>query len=296
MFGCRNEELPDGFSIKLDKINTFYWDPKSEELEEYILDVLKKISLPQITRTEEENLKAFENGWRENSELIKANGITINNLKPKYFRQSKFLRYAKKLIVSKNLNLEYELFTLARLVIFKKYLSGFETIYELGAGSCQNLLMLSELYPNKELYGLDWTNVTTEIADYIASSLGRNIKGYLFDMMEPPANISLKPGSAVFSIHSLEQIGNQHEKLLSFILNSSAGIVVHYEPILELYDENNLLDKLALIYSDKRNYLNGYLNKLRDLERQNKIEIIEARRPHLGGVIHEASLVVWRPI
>jgi SAM-dependent methyltransferase len=260
-----------------------------------MLDVLKKINSTQIARTKEENLEVFEKGWKENFEAIKRKGITSDNLKPAYFRPGKFLRFNNRLIISGNLNLEYDLFTLARRLILHKYLSSFTTVYEIGCGSCQNLFMLSELYPQKNLFGLDWSTTSVEIADYIASSLERNIKGELFDMLNPPMEKPIKRGSAIITIHSLEQIGTEHGKLLSFLLKSRPGLVVHYEPILEFYDENNLLDYLAIIYSKKRNYLDGYFTSLRNLQEQNKIKIIEARRPFLGGVIHEASLIVWRP-
>jgi hypothetical protein len=115
-------------------------------------------------------------------------------------------------------------------------------------------------------------------------------------MLNPSPDIILKPNSAVITIHSLEQLGQSYDKLLSFIMAAKPRIVVNYEPILEFYDEDNLLDYLALLYSSKRNYLSGYLTALRELEKQNKIEILQAYRPYLGGIIHEASLIVWRPL
>lgn len=295
MFHYNVNEFQKEFLSLISDIDTSYRKPNGEEFEEYVLSVLKKIDSEQIIRTKEENLDIFEKGWRENLGIIKMEGITMGNLKPRYFRPSKFLRYNDSLIVTDNLNLEYDLFTLARHIIFKKYLASFDVIYEIGAGSCQNLLMLSELYPEKELYGLDWSAASVEIAHFIAKSLGRNIKGYLFDMLNPSTEMVIKPGSAIVSIHALEQAGAEHNRLLSFILKSRPGIVVHYEPILEFYNENKLLDCLALIYSRRRNYLNGYLTALRNLEREGEIEILEAYRPYLGGVIHEASLIVWRP-
>lgn len=295
IFHCKADTLPKEFAKEFRRLDTSFRYAEVNELSEYTLAVLKKINSPQIARTKNENIKAFETGWKENLARIKRSGVTMANLKPGYFRKNKFLRYAKQLIVTKNLDIEYELFTMARQIIFKKYLAAFNPIYELGCGACQNLLMLGDMYPDKEIHGLDWAESAIAVAGHIASSLNKNIKGQVFDMFNPAMSKTFKPGSAVFSIHSLEQIGTKYEKLLSFLLKSRPGIVVHYEPVLEFYDENNLLDYLALTYSKKRNYLNGYLTALRRLEKQDKITIIEARRPYLGGVIHEASLIAWKP-
>jgi hypothetical protein len=71
---------------------------------------------------------------------------------------------------------------------------------------------------------------------------------------------------------------------------------VNYEPIDEFYDPENLWDYLALKYSRKRGYLSGYLTSLQRLADAGRIEILEAIRPYLGGVYHEASLIAWKVI
>jgi hypothetical protein len=296
MFDCHLDELPEQLLSGLSHINTEYREANLVDFEEYVLYVLRLINLPDITRTKEENLEAFEKGWGENLESISPGNISLESLKPKYFRGSKFLRYSKKLIITDNLDLEYDLFTLARYLIFNKYLSKAEDIYEFGCGSCQNLLMLSEIFPSKRLYGLDWTNASTRIAGLLSESQNRNIAGIVFDMMAPSPDIVLKPHSAVFTVHALEQLGREYEKLLSFIMTAKPDIVFHYEPIVEFYDHDNLLDYLAVLYSQKRNYLSGFWTALCKLQEQNRIEILESRRPYLGGVIHEASLIAWRPL
>jgi len=295
MFDCHRDELPEQFLSGLKRVDTSYHEANLVEFEEYILNVLQRINSPDIVRTKEENLEAFEKGWGENLESIISGKISMESLKPKYFRGSKFFRYNNTLIVTDNLNLEYDLFTLARYLLFTRYLSSSQDIYEFGCGSCQNLLILSGMFPSKKLYGLDWTNASAKIAELLSKSQNRNIEGIVFDMMNPSSDIALKPHSAVFTIHSLEQLGKEHEKLLSFIMAAKPDIVFHYEPILEFYDQDNLLDYLAILYSQKRNYLSGFWTALCQLREQNRIEILKSRRPYLGGVIHEASLIVWRP-
>ena len=297
MFAPSPGELPEAFLSGLRETDTRCRPPTLEEAETYILDVLSRIhDSDRGERSPEENQEAFERGWRENFEAALEEGITPDALRPRYFRQNKFLRYNHGLIVSENLNLEYDLFTLARRLLFAKYLSGYECLYEFGCGSCGNLLMLSEMFPGVRLRGLDWAPASADIAKLLAKHTRHDIDGHRFDMLNPPEDFEIEPGSAVFTIHALEQLGDRHGSLINFLLKSRPAIVMNYEPICEFYNKDNLWDYLALLYSQRRGYLSGYYNALKDLEEAGKVEILEARRPHLGGAIHEASLIVWRPL
>jgi SAM-dependent methyltransferase len=295
MFRCAPEILPKAFLETIDKTLTNYHYAGAEELSAYLLQVLKRIESPGITRSVAENKQAFEKGWTENLEALRSGKKPENALKPAYFRTTPFLRYNRSLIVSENLNIEYDLFILARIAIFTKYLAKYCYITEIGCGSCQNLLLLARLFPTAKLIGLDWTKASTGIANDLSRLLKRDIKGLVFNMLSPE-KVPLKKGSAIITIHAMEQLGKNYEALLQFILNAEPGIVVHYEPILEFYDEENLFDYVALLYSRKRNYLTDYFNRLQGLAGEGMIQILDAYRPNLGGVIHEASIIVWKPL
>lgn len=295
LFHSKPDELPTDFQERFDSVNTNFRSSEKADIEEYILEILEKINSPFITRNRDENLKAWEKGWNENLEEFQS-GFFEKNLKPKYFRPSKFFRYNKKIIIPENEQLEYDLFNVVRYYLFRKYFSRYDSVYELGAGSCQNVLTLAKLFPNKKIYGLDWANSSNKIANIIGTKMNRNVKGVSFDLTDPSEQMEVEDNSIVFSIHSLEQLGTSHGKLLSFLLERKPSLVLNYEPIVELYDESNVYDYLAIIYSKKRNYLSGYLVELRKLANSGKIEIIEERRPYIGGIYHEASLVVWKPL
>ena len=100
MFACEMQDLPEQVISGSKHVNTTYHDADWPEMEKYILSVLQQISVPYIVRSRDENLEAFEKGWRENLEALFCDGISMESLKPKYFRTSKFLRYNKKLIVT----------------------------------------------------------------------------------------------------------------------------------------------------------------------------------------------------
>ncbi len=296
MFGVPEDALPACFHEHLAATDTRWREPTREEIEAYLLDVFKRIHTEWRERSPEENLAAFERGWRENLEEVLAKGVSPETIKPRYFRQNKHLRYRRTLIVSDNLDLEYDLFVLARDVIFHAFLKEFDAVYEFGCGSCANLLMLSEFFPDKRLVGLDWTQASVDIADVLASRTGRNIAGQRFDMLNPPDSFEMPAGSAALTVHAMEQLGPRHDAFIDFLLRVRPALVVNYEPILEFYDEDNLYDYLALLYSRRRGYLSGYYSRLKQLEEEGRVEILVARRPELGGVIHEASLIVWRPL
>lgn len=296
MFDLSPDQLPGFFMDRLAETNTTWRGPTQAELEDYILDLLERINEEFAPRTADENLAAFEKGWRENLERALETGLTPAALKPRYFRKTKYLRYDNTLIVSDNLDLEYDLFVLARIVIFWTYLKEFPTICEFGCGSCANLLMLSEMFPEKQLVGLDWAQASVDIANILAQQGGLQVRGERFDLLDSEASLSLEPGSAILTVHALEQLGERFQTWLDLLMGSKAGIVVNYEPVLEFYDPANLWDYLALLYSRKRGYLSGYLTALRQLADEDRIELLVARRPYLGGVVHEASLVVWRPL
>ncbi|MGO9117090.1 MAG: hypothetical protein ACLQPD_05700 [Desulfomonilaceae bacterium] len=296
MFDIALESLPPAFEGYWRAIDSAWRVPTRAEIEEYLLDILTKVHDFPGPRSRDENLEAFEKGWTQNLEEALIRGGTRESLRPRYFRETKYLRYDRTLIVSENLQLEYDLFVLARMAIFSKYLQKHPVIYEFGCGSCANLLMLAELFPDKHLVGLDWSNASQDIANFLARKGKLRIRGEHFDFFHPRSEFVLESGAAVLTIHALEQLGDRFGPWLDLLMQTKPSIVVNYEPVLEFYDPNNLWDFLALLYSRKRGYLSGYLPTLQRLADEGQVEILEARRPYLGGVVHEASLIVWRPI
>jgi predicted MPP superfamily phosphohydrolase len=155
--------------------------------------------------------------------------------------------------------------------------------------------MLAQMFPEKNLVGLDWTQATINIIKLLQQK-GLQIEGKQFNMLQPNTDFELKPGSAVMTISAMEQLGCNYEAFLSFLLEKRPELVLHHEPIIELYDDSEPFDQLALRYHYKRGYLGSYLTQLRKLERDGRIKIISVKRLRFGDAYHEgASLVVWRP-
>lgn len=295
LFHCTRDSLPHGLKEKFESINTNYRSMTLSDSEEYVLEVLNHINSPTIRRNRKENLKAWQKGWSENLVAFQKN-LSVESLKPKYFRPSKFFRYDKTVIIPENNHIEYDLFTVIRYYLFQQFFSGYDSIYELGCGSCQNIYLLSKLFPKKNICGLDWTIASKKIADYIGKKNNGNVKGLIFDFMKPSEQLEIGNNSIIFSIHSLEQLGLRYEELLLFLLKKKPALVLHYEPIVEVFDKSNVYDYLALMYCEKRNYLKGYLTTIHNLFKSGKIEIIKEIRPCIGGIYHDSSVIIWRPI
>jgi hypothetical protein len=265
------------------------------ERDEYILEMLDLIRSPRIERSAEENRAAWERGWQQNLDEARAGGFAPETLKPKYFRGNRFLRWHGDVLVCENPQIEYDLFVLARRLLFGWYLQGVETIYEVGSGSANNLWLLSELFPQARIVGLDWVEPAVQLATELGAATGRRIEGRRFDMMNPDRSFVPDAGSAFVTIHALEQIGDGHQALLEWLHEAQPSIVLHYEPILEFYDGASLLDYLALWYSERRRYLTGLWTAIAARRDAGWADVLDARRPGLGGVYHEASVIVWRP-
>jgi SAM-dependent methyltransferase len=193
-------------------------------------------------------------------------------------------------------NLERNFSEAFRLWLFQTYLEAVNAIYEFGCGSGFNLTTLAKLYPDKNLYGLDWAASAVQLVNLIGETHGLRVKGCPFDFFSPNASLELEPNSAALTMCALEQIGDKHEEFLQFLLRKSPALCINMEPICELYDEDNLLDHLAIRYHKQRGYLEGYLSRLRQLESQGRLTILKAQRVFFGNVYHEGySFVVWKP-
>lgn len=289
------EDAPIGFHEEVASRLLTFRGATVAEVESWATMVLERMHRPQARRSPEENQEAFERGWKENLETALREGVSAASLRPRYFRATPFLRYRHGLIVSENEHLEHDLFTLVRLLVFHRYLADCSAIQEYGCGSCGNLLLLGGMFPAKTFRALDWAEASVEIAEVIARHTGLDLAGSVLDMRRPPEAELLADGTAVLTVHALEQLGQDFDPLIDHFLTARPRRVVHLEPILEFYEPTNVYDHLAIEYSRRRGYLDGYLTRLRQLEAEGRLEIVKAVRPAIGGVIHEASLIVWEP-
>ena len=255
---------------------------KNEE-DQTIIKIVETLLDKNVPYAGGHRLRNWEKGWKEN--------LNKGDVIPKYFGKWPVQRLNGEFVMGLTKN--YEINMLYSIIdkLARKYLKKVDHIYEFGCGTGHNLLRVERINKSAEYYGLDWS----EYARANVTNLG--YKSYHFDFFNPNYKIVLKPNSAVYTVASLEQVGKRYEKFVEYLLKNKPSIVVHIEPIPELLDPTKLLDYLSIKYMEKRKYLSGYLEYLKDLEYIGKIEIIEAKRSGIGSMFIDGySIIVWKPL
>lgn len=245
-----------------------------------ILDTLLDLSVPYSGKHRQ---KQWEKGWNEN---VKANDTT-----PRYFGKYKVNRLNGEFVVG--LSKDYEQKMLYTIVdsLAKKYLKNVDHIVEFGCGTGHNLERIGKINKTAVLWGGDWVKSSQKIVER------RGMNGFRFNFFKKNRFIYLKKNTGVITVAALEQVGTNYKNFVSFLLRNKPEIVVHIEPIPELLDPTDLLDYLSIKYTQKRRYLSGYLDYLRELEKKGKVQIIEARRSGIGSLFIDGySIICWKPL
>lgn len=268
-----------------------------KERDNVILQVLKKIEGDTQVIGAPERKDVWEHGWAENLRSFVESGGDFDKIVPKFIRENQPIRYAGDYIMPVNPKFEYDFMTVFRLWLFRKYLSPFDTIYEFGCGTGINLVLLASLFPQKELYGLDFVKSSVELVDKIGESGAGNIKGRLFDMIEPDESLQLSQNSAVFTFGAIEQLASKVEKFIRFLLRNKPKLCIHIEPTIELYEGDDLFDYLAIKFHRKRGYTENLLPYLHELEGQGAIQLVKVKRLYLGSLFMEGyTYFIWKPL
>ena len=182
--------------------------------------------------------------------------------------------------------------------VLSTYFKNIQIIYEFGCGNGWNLRAAHQLYPFKQMVGLDWANSAIKELNRLGRlKTGGWIRGRQFDFFDPDYDLKLEPGSAVWTVGALEQTGQHWGPFLEYLLANKPAICVHVEPIVEWYDPKNPVDATAIAYHLARNYWQGFPSRMEDLARQGKVEILQKQRSYVGSKYLEGySLFVWRPL
>lgn len=254
-----------------------------QEEEQTIIKILDTLLDSSVPYSGEHRKTQWEKGWGEN--------LKSGNLSPGYFGKHLVQRLNGKFIKATDRHYEQEALYSILDPLAKKYLSKLPKIVEFGCGTGHNLLRIGKINKKALLFGSDWTNSSVVLTHKFG------IKSFLFDFFKPDYKFKLGEDFGVYTVAALEQTGTNYKKFVSYLLKNKPKVVVHIEPIPELLDPTNLLDYLSIKYMQKRKYLSGYLDYLRELEKKGKIKIIEARRSRVGSLYIEGySVVVWKPI
>lgn len=294
LFGTDSKDISKDVKDLIAKGNFAYRKVESDDRDKNILAVLKKIESGELQIAGKKVY--WQKTWGGILKNFIGSNYSLKKLIPRYFKRIQFLRFYRNYIKPEKKTFSEKWFNVFKLWLFEKYLKDVDNIYEFGCGTGQNLILLANIFPDKKLFGFDWVKQSASILNLAAKKYGYKIKGGMFNFFSPDEKLRLFRNSAVLTVHALEQIGSDFEPFLKFILKKSPILCINVEPICELYDEEDLFDYLAIKFHKSRNYLNGYLSRLLQLERDGKVEILKIQRVFLGSFFHDShSYIIWRP-
>lgn len=265
------------------------------EKESVIIRVFNTLLSDDLKVSGPERKKDWETGWNENFIDYVNNDYNINNLIPRFVRKNNIARFRDQYILPLDPNFESNFVKILRYYLFSKYFSDVQNIYEFGCGTGLSLLTLNDIFPDKVLYGLDWSESSCKIINELAKKLNiNNLIGILFDMFSPDPNYKLSTNSGILTIGAMEQLGINFHEFLNFLLKEKPSIIINVELNYESHDKNTLFGYVAATYIERRNYLRGFYSLLKELENQGKINILE-NKGTFGGLYHDGySYIVWR--
>ncbi len=278
-----------------------YEEITTEERDTYIREVINalfKMDVDKDTKPAgEHRLQEWEKGWDENLQALK-NGKKVEDLIPRYHGKHKLVHWKQRMIRPLIPNFDYKIHCLIVDWAIESFLSDVNAIFEFGCGPAYHLLRARKYNPEAKMVGLDWTKASQEIIKQISKNeIDENIEGHNFNFYEPDYSIVVPPKSGFITIAALEQVGKRYEEFIQFVLNKKPSICVHLEPIDELLEQTNLIDRLSTLYFRKRNYLSGFLPRLHQLQDEGKIKIVKEQRTYTGSFFIEGhSLIVWYPL
>lgn len=280
---------------KINKSELLYDYLSNQEMLDYVINYINVLS-SDLVKAGQDRISQWENGWKENLEEFSST-LNPESLIPKYHKKNSIARLNKQIIKTHTKDFDYHLHSFFVDGLLLQHIPNFNNIFEFGCGTGYHLFRLNEYYPEKTYHGGDWSVSSQENINKYAKASGiDNIKSFNFNYYQPNQNINIKD-SLVYTVASLEQIGEKHDKILSFLINGKPGLCIHFEPIHEVLDESNLLDYLTIKYFEKRNYLKNYLSTLKKLESENKIRILDIRRLYYGSKFIEGhTVVIWKPV
>lgn len=291
------DRLSDYVSGRILEYNCSYREVTDYERDACIKKIVGTLLDQNIVRSGEHRLGQWEDGWNENLEKLTRHKKPEAVI-PHYFGKYNIARFRQRFIRPLSKDFEYNMLGVVLDWISDKYFRTAVSIYEFGCGTGHNLFRVRKVNPDANLWGLDWTVASQKIIRKISrDGIDPGFFARRFDYFNPDMDFALDKDAIVYTVASLEQIGGRYNKFVSYLRKNKPKLCVHIEPIAELLDENNLLDYLSIEYFKKRNYLCGFLDYLRTLEKNKKIKIVNAQRTYIGSFFVEGySVVVWRPL
>jgi len=297
-FGINESELDAGTIqlIRDEKLDIAPLEPNDRDA--LVLEIIQRIRNDRQVIASKDRTEVWERGWAENLALFRKDPQSDEALVPKFVRPGKPVRWFKNYYHSKNDNFELSYIKVLRHFIVSKYFADVQNIYEFGAGTGFNLIHANKIFPDKNLIGTDFVQPAVDLMNEIGATRGIPLQSSLFNMLTPTSEtLRIQNGSGVWTFGSLEQLGGKLDEMIDYLIENRPDICVHVEPVVEFYEENNLVDYLAKWFQSQRGYSAGLVGLLENRQQKGEIEILKMQRLNFGSLMMEGyNLMVWKPV
>ncbi len=179
--------------------------------------------------------------------------------------------------------------------ILKEHISKDDEILEVGCGIGIRLFLLRNKGLENKLIGTELTESGVDAAKQISDFFNCDIEFKTLDLTSD-YDYKLLENKTIYSSHCLEQLKYHTKEVIDKILMGNPKQVIHFEPIFELFDEKNSMDKLSKKTIQSNDYQDNLLTTLQEYESQNRIKITDVKRLNFGiNPFNETSLIRWIP-
>ena len=277
-----------------------------EARDSLVIEILEKIRGDQQIVGDPARERIWESGWQENLEDFRSRS-DHTLLVPRFIRPNQPIRWQGKFYSPANPNFETSFTRVLRSFIFGKIdseIGGSEQIdlYEFGAGTGWNLVHAYEWFRAKnrplQIFGSDFVDSSVQILRLLREE-GIPISASKFDMRipDPGYRMTSPQQTGVFTLGALEQLADQIEPMIDYLISQNPAIVIHVEPAIENYDSGVLEDYLGAWFQGKRGYSQGLGALLGRKANEGRLHVLSSKRIGFGSKMMEGyNLFVWRPL
>lgn len=269
-----------------------------EERDRALLDMIKAVYEDALPVSGPARHMIWEKGWGENLASFSPEQAGREIARPRYFNKHPVVRWNRALCLAESPDYEYNMLAVIQDWLFDRYVREAANVYEFGCGTGHNLFRVRDVNEKARLYGADWAQSAVDFVNLQAQyGATHDLSAFRFDFFDPDASVRLAPDAVVYTVAALEQAGRKFDTFLAWLLHQEPSLVLHIEPIEEVLDADVLPDFLSIKYFQKRNYLSGYLTRLREHEQAGILKVREVRRTRIGSKFIEGyTVIAWSPV
>lgn len=206
--------------------------------------------------------------------------------------------YNDSFLLSKNSNLnKYHLELYYHFL--KPFIPEASSVIEIGAGYGSKIIGLSNFkeIKKKPLFGFELSVNGCKTMDLLSKPLDLNLKTGYCDLENMNIDPNMVPeGSIIFTSYSLHYTSNLSVKLIDRINRLKPKVVIHFEPVYELFSENTIHELMCRKYFEANDYTKNILSVLNKAEESKKINL-KVIKPNILGSnpFLPISIIIWEP-